>query len=151
MVATGPRASPQSFTPSEVVLLPDNIIAAAPTDVLPAGLCSVFHEEHRIEAFINSYQDGRSDRAALALNPRRFWKMTRRLTTTQYSALYTFYSNHLVAPFWFYHFPETVPPYSWDGTGAATDGRYAVVFDGSWSEQVKTGRSDVSFGLREVL
>ena len=130
--------------------MPDNIIPAAPTDVMPAALCGAFHEEHRLEAFVNAYQDGSSDRAAKVLNSRRFFKMTRPVTKTQYEDLYTFYSNHLVQPFWFYNPFESVPPYTADPTGASTVGRYAVVFDGSWSEEVRAGRSHVSFGLREV-
>lgn len=130
--------------------MPDNLIPGVPVDVLPTGLYAAFSEEHRVEAFLNSYVDGSSDRAAKVLNPRRFFRMTRLVTKTQYEDLYTFYSNHLVMPFWFYSPFETVPPFSWDGTGASPIGRYACVFDGSWSEEVRLGRSHVSFGLREV-
>lgn len=131
--------------------MPDNIITSTPVDVLPQVFCAALHEEHRLECFVNAYQDGRSDRAALALNSRRFFRMTRVLTSAQYSALYIFYSNHLVAPFYFYNPFETVPKFTWDASGAAPDGRYICTFDGSWSEEVRLGRSHVSFGLREVL
>lgn len=128
--------------------MPDNIIPATPTDTMPSGLCAAFTEEHRVEAFVNAYQDGSSDRAAKVLNPRRFFKMTRLVTVSQYEDLYIFYSNHLVQPFWFYNLPETVPPFK--PPADSPIGRYAVVFDGSWSEEIRVGRSRVSFGLREV-
>lgn len=130
--------------------MPGNIIAAAPTEVMPFGLCSAFSEEHRIEAFINAYQDGSSDRAARALNSRRFFRMTRPVTAAQYTALYNFWKAHPVQAFWFYNLVETIPPFHWDPTGSAPDGRYPVVFDGSWSDQTSLGRSPVSLGLREV-
>jgi hypothetical protein len=131
--------------------MPGTITPVSPTEVMPVSLCAAFTEELRIESFANTYQDGSSDRVALALNPRRFFRMTRRVLPADYTTLYTFYKAHLIIPFWFYHLPETVPPFTWDSTGQATSGRYAVVFDGSWSDQVVLGaRSQVSLGLREV-
>jgi len=131
--------------------MPNNLQPAAPTDVLPAGLCSAFQEQLRIEGFYNAYVDGASDRYALQLNPRKFFRMTRRLrATADYQTLWSFYSAHLIQPFYFYHGPETTPPWTSDPSGAATPGRYTVVFDGSWSDAINLGRSEASFGLREV-
>jgi hypothetical protein len=131
--------------------MPGTITPANPTEVMPATLCAAFTEELRIESFQNTYQDGSSDRVALALHPRRFFRMTRKVKASEYTTLYTFYKAHLIIPFWFYNLVETVPKFTWDQTGQAPDGRYAVVFDGSWSDQVILGtRSQVSLGLREV-
>lgn len=131
--------------------MPGNVDAAVPVGVMPFGLCTVFQEELRIEALANTYRDGSSDRAALALNPRRFFKFTRRLTAAQYTQLRSFYQQHLITPFFFYSLRETVPPFTWDATGNNPVGRYIVVFDGSWSDSVLMGRSEVSLGLREVV
>jgi hypothetical protein len=130
--------------------LPGNIRPAAPVDVLPAGFYSALVEELRIESFVNRYPDGSSDRAKLADNPRRFWRLTRKVTPAQYSTLYTFFKNHLLQPFYFYVPRETQPPFTPDPTGASTFGRYVVVWDGNWSDQFQLGRSEVSLGLREV-
>jgi hypothetical protein len=142
------------FTPTSPLAedgnLPSNLQPAQPNGVLPFGLCSAFQEELRIEALTNTYRDGSSDRAALALNPRRFFKFTRRLTAPQYTALRSFYNAHLIDPFYFYNLRETVPPFTWDASGNNTVGRYIVVFDGSWSDSTLMGRSEVSLGLREV-
>jgi hypothetical protein len=130
--------------------LPGNLNPANPIDMLPIGLAGAFTEQVSYESFDNRYPDGSSDRAVLVINPRRFFKLTRKLTAAQYTALFTFYKAHLVAAFFFYNGCETVPPFTSDPTGASTTGRYTVVFDGSWSDAVTLGRSQASFGLREV-
>jgi len=117
---------------------------------MPFGLCSAFTEEMRLEALVNSYPDGSSDRAALAQNPRHFFKCTRPVTVAQYTALFNFFNAHRGDPFYFYNLRETVPPFTWDSSGAQTIGRYVVVFDGPWSEEIMLGRSSVSLALREV-
>jgi hypothetical protein len=130
--------------------MPGNVAPPAPADVIPFGLYSAFQEELRIEAYVNSYPDGSSDRAALATNPRHWFRCTRAVTAAQYTALKTFFDAHRIVPFYFYNLRETVPPWTWDSTGASTSGRYTVVFDGGWSDQIGLGRSSVSFNLREV-
>jgi|SRR5262249_43685277 len=130
--------------------MPGIITPANPTEVMPFTLCAAFTEQLEYKCFLNTYQDGSSDRIAQADNPRHFFRLTRKLTASQYTTLYNFYQAHLIKPFWFYNLPETVPPFTWDINGNAPDGRYAVVFDGSWSDQVLLGRSQVSLGLREV-
>jgi len=131
--------------------MPGNLNPANPIDVIPAGFYTALSEELRIESFVNQYADGSSDRVNLAQNPRHFFRITRRMTSAQYSALWTFFSNHLISPFFFYLPRETQPPFTPDPTGAATSGRYTVVWDGNWSDQVQLGRSEVSLGLREVV
>jgi len=130
--------------------VPGNLNPANPVDVLPAGLAGAFTEEVRFENFLNSYVDGSSDRMTLVINPRRFFKLTRKLTAAQYTALFNFYKAHLIAAFFFYNGVETVPPFTSDPTGANPVGRYTVVFDGSWSDAVTLARSQGSFGMREV-
>jgi len=130
--------------------MPNNVHVAVPSGVLPAGPAAAFQEELRLEAFVNAYVDGNSDRYALALNPRKFFRMTRKLTSTDYQTLWSFYQAHIITPFYFYNPYETAPLFTSDPTGTATTGRYVVVFDGSWSDALQIGRSQASFGLREV-
>lgn len=136
--------------------MPQNLAPASPQGVLPAGLSAAFVEELRVENFVNLYLDGTSTRFALAVNPRRFFKFTRKLVVDpvhgidQYQDLWNFYQSHLIQPFYYYHPLETTPPFSYDPTGNQTAGRYVCVFDGSWSDATQLGRSQVSFGLREV-
>jgi hypothetical protein len=118
---------------------------------MPAGLCSVFSEQLRFEPLINAgYTDGSSDRVPGSQFERHFFQMTRPVTPSQWSTLWQFYQQHPNDPFWFYNLRETVPPFHWDPSGNATDGRYIVVFDGTWSDEFRLGRSNASFGLREV-
>lgn len=130
--------------------MPSNVAPANPTVVMPYGLTLAFTEELRLESLVNVYTDGRSERNALALNPRRFYRNRRPLTPAQFTALRAFYFANPGKPFYFYALRETIPPWTWDASGASPSGRYIVVFDGAWSENVLLGRSDCSFGLREV-
>jgi hypothetical protein len=126
--------------------MPNNLTPAAPTDVMPAHLSRSFHEELRLEADLNMYPDGNSDRNALALNNRRYFSMSQSLIPTDWSTLRTFFFAHQGRAFYFYNPRETVPPFTSDPTGANTVGRYTVAFDGPWSESYTNERADVSGG-----
>ena len=138
--------------------MPGNLQPATATEVMPFGLCAAFTEELRHEAFVNAtYPDGSSDRAVLGKNtdgtgptPRHWFRFTRKVKAADYDTLWNFYKAHLHKPFWFYNLRETSPPFTWDATGAATQGRYTVVFDGNWTDQLGLPRSTVTLGLREV-
>lgn len=130
--------------------MPGNVAAAVASGVLPYALYSAITEELRLEALVNVYPDGSSDRAALAVNPRHFFKLSLALTPAQWNTFYQFFFNQRGKPFYFYNLRETVPPFTWDATGQNPVGRYLVVFDGPWSEDLQLARSRVSFNLREV-
>ena len=120
--------------------MPANLMPASPTDVMPAVLCRAFNEKLSFEALYNTYPDGSSDRLALVENTRHYFQFTPILAASDFAALRSFFNAHLGVPFWFYNLRETVPPYTWDGTGSSLSGRYAVVFDGQWSDQVGPAR-----------
>lgn len=130
--------------------MPSNIRPANPTVVMPFGLASAFTEESRYEALVNAYPDGSSDRKTLVTNPRRRFSIQRPLTAAKWSELRSFYFAHLIDPFYFYNLRETVPPFSFDPSGGSPVGRYTVVWDSGWSEELRLGRSSASFAVREV-
>jgi hypothetical protein len=130
--------------------MPNPVTISTPTDVFPAGLASKFSIDERLGTLDNKYPDGSSDRLNLANIPRRYFTLSVPLNGAQWRALRDFYFAHEGKSFWFYVGRETVPPWTPDPTGAATDGRYAVVFDSPWSETIGLGRSSADFSLREV-
>ena len=130
--------------------MPSNVAAAVPVGVMPHGLTTGFQEEIRFEPLVNTYPDGSSDRTSLVTNPRRFFKLTRPLVGAAYTTMFNFYQAHRGVPFYFYNLRETVPQWTTDPTGTSTFGRYVVVFDGAWNEDVLLPRSSASFALREV-
>jgi hypothetical protein len=130
--------------------MPGNIIPIQPTDVMPYNLSRAFREELRLEALINMYPDGRSDRQALALNVRHYFTLTVPLLRGDWTLLRTFFYDHQGKAFWFYHLRETVPPWTFDPTGQNPIGRYTVAFDGQWSDTVGMARSNAQIALREV-
>ena len=142
--------------------MPGNLTPATPTDVMPVHLSQAFHEELHLEADLNLYPDGSSDRNALALNDRHYFTMQQTLLPDDWKALRGFFYTHQGRSFYFYNLRETVPPWTWDPTGQDPIGRYTVVFDGPWSETygyeragITTGvftgyGATVSLGLREI-
>jgi hypothetical protein len=87
----------------------------------------------------------------LALNVRHYFRMTQGLNPADWQTLRTFFNQWQAKPFYFYNLRETVPPFSFDPTGADTIGRYTVVFDGQWSDTYGIARTDVALALREVV
>jgi hypothetical protein len=126
--------------------MPGNVAAAAPVDTFPTNLYSSFTIELRIENLLNPYPDGTSQRAALQVNPRYFFKLSFALTAAQWSTMRSFFLAHQGSPFYFYNLAEALPgPPPGDPIG-----RYVVVFDGPWSEELQPTRTRVTLNLREV-
>ena len=130
--------------------MPGNVIAAVPVGVLPYSLTVGFAEELRQEALVNAYPDGQSERKALAVNARRYFRLQVPLRGTLWTTMYDFFNAHRGVPFYFYNLRETSPAWTYDATGTSTFGRYVVVFDGGWSETTGLPRSSAGFALREV-
>jgi hypothetical protein len=130
--------------------MPPNIAPANPVDVLPKIVANAFTVELRLESLVNTYPDGSSERATLAPTERTYFRLTEPLSAAQWTALWDFFKAHRGVPFFVYNPRETVPPYSYDPTGQDPIGRYAVVFDGGWSETNAIGRGQVGIALREV-
>jgi hypothetical protein len=131
--------------------MPNNLNPANPTDVMPAQLAKAFTLDMQLEMNMNNYPDGSSDRLALALNARAYFRLTQGLSAADWQTMFTFYQNHIIHAFYFYNLRETVPPFSWDATGQDTVGRYTVVFDGPWGDVYLAPRTQVQLGLREVV
>jgi len=130
--------------------MPQNLNAANPQGVMPKQLCRSFQEDLRLEALLNQYADGSSDRAALAANPRRYFRLVQGMNGTDREAMRQFFIQHQGKAFYFYNLRETVPPFSYDPSGLNPIGRYTVVFDGQWSDTYNLARTDVALQLREV-
>ena len=127
--------------------MPGNVAPAAPVDTFPTALYSGLTIELRIENTLNVYPDGSSQRAALAVNPRYFFKLSYALTAAQWSAMQSFYLAHQGKSFYFYNLLEALPgPPPGDPVG-----RYTVVFDGPWNEELQLGRTRITVNLREVV
>ena len=128
--------------------MPGSLAQSAPTTVLPRSLYSAFSEQ-RVYPLRESapYTDGRTQRAVTGAGSRRVWGLTKQLSYSEWRTLETFFEARKGAlePFYFY------PLYSdWDGTGASTEGRYIVRFDGGLSRSYAVGRQEVNLRLVQV-
>jgi len=132
--------------------VPGSVQNAVPATVLPHSLCRAFAHEREYPVVENEYRNGESQRAVLATNSRKRWRLAKRLTSAQLEALRDFYEarNGPTEPFYFYDPYETNPKFSYDPTGQATEGRYTVRFEGEWSQSVGLGRSEVEIELVEL-
>ncbi|GIU74779.1 MAG: hypothetical protein KatS3mg004_1866 [Bryobacteraceae bacterium] len=132
--------------------MPGSVQNAAPLTVLPASLSRAFVHEREYPVIDNEYRNGESQRFVQATNSRRRWRLAKRLTAAQLSALRDFYDARKgpTEPFYFYDPYETSPKFSHDPTGQALPGRYTVRFAGSWEQSSLVARTDVSIELVEV-
>jgi len=132
--------------------MPGSVQNAAPLAVLPASLSHAFTHEREYPVLDNEYRNGESQRSVQAANSRKRWRLAKRLTPLQLAALHGFYDARKgpIEPFYFYDPWETVPRFSHDPTGQATQGRYTVRFAGEWRQSVGLGRSDVQIELTEL-
>lgn len=121
--------------------MPGSIQGAAPNGVMPYGLCTAFSESREYVQLQTLYHDGAIQRSQLAQTSRRTFSMSQRLTAALAIALKAFWDSQQggAAPFVFYNLIEG----TYDPTGNATQGRYTVRFQGSWSQNTGLARTDV--------
>jgi hypothetical protein len=133
--------------------MPGSVQNAAPNTVLPFSLCRSFVHSREYPVQVNDYRNGESQRGRLAETSRKRWRLGKRLRVAELAALRDFYDARggPQEPFWFYDFWETAPPFMYDPTGAAVEGRYAVRFEGGWQESVEMARVGVGIELVEVI
>lgn len=132
--------------------MPGSVQNAAPTTVLPQSLCRAFSHERAYPLIENEYKNGESQRSVLATNSRKRWRLTKRLTPATLQTLRNFYDarNGTTEAFYFYDPYETSPKFSYDPTGAVTQGRYTVRFNSPWQQTVTPGRADVALEIIEL-
>lgn len=132
--------------------MPGSVQNAAPLAVLPQSLCRAFVHAREYALRENEYRNGESQRSLLVATSRKRWRLAKLLTPALLQQLRDFYDARSGSeePFYFYDPYETVPKFSYDPTGAATQGRYTVRFDGAWEQSVGLARGDVKINLIEL-
>ncbi len=131
--------------------MPGVIQLTPPTEVMPFSLCTAFAEARAWPARVNEYHDGTTQRTALLAQSRRSWRLQKRLPFSALITLREFWMAQGDQAFWFYNPKETVPPFSYDPTGAARPGRYRVRFACPWNQTVGLARADTSLDLVEII
>jgi phage-related protein len=132
--------------------MPGSVQNAAPLAVLPVSISRAFVHGREYPVLDNEYRNGESQRSVQATNSRKRWRLAKRLTPAQLSALRDFFDARKgpTEPFYFYDPYETSPKFSHDPTGQAVAGRYTVRFNGAWSQSVGLSRADLGIELLEV-
>jgi hypothetical protein len=132
--------------------MPGSVSLATPVMVLPGSFSRAFVHSREYPVQVNEYQNGESQRGRLADTSRKRWRLARQLAPAQLAALRDFYDARSgpQEPFYFYDPYEANPPFWHDPTGAATQGRCTVRFEGSWSQSAGLARSECEIELVEV-
>jgi len=132
--------------------MPGSVQNASPVGVLPWSLSRAFVRSQEYPVLDNEYAGGESQRSVLASNSRKRWRLAKRLTPTELTALRDFYEARKgqQEPFYFYDPWDTSPKFSYDPTGEATQGRYTVRFEGGWEQSAGMGLIEVTLELVEV-
>ena len=121
--------------------------------MLPQSLSRAFVHSREYPVQVNEYRNGEAQRGRLADTSRKHWRLGKRLASADLQALRDFYDARKASqePFYFYDPWETVPKFSYDPTGTATQGRYTVRFEGVWQQSAGLARIDVEIELVEVV
>ena len=132
--------------------MPGSVQNTMPATVLPQSLCRAFVHTREYPVIDNEYRNGESQRSVEAVTSRKRWRLAKRLTPAQLTALRAFYEARSgpIEPFYFYDPYETNPKFSYDPAGQAVQGRYTVRFNCEWSQSVSPGRAVVEIELLEV-
>jgi len=132
--------------------MPGSVQNASPVGVLPWSLSRAFVRSQEYPVLDNEYAGGESQRSVLASNSRKRWRLAKRLTPTELTALRDFYEARKgpQEPFYFYDPWDANPKFSYDPTGQATQGRYTVRFAGGWEQSAGIGLIEVTIELVEV-
>jgi len=132
--------------------MPGSVQNAVPVAVLPQSLSRAFGHAREYIVVDNEYRNGESQRSRLVNTSRKRWRLAKRLTPALLQELRDFYDARKgpEEPFYFYDPYETVPKFSYDSTGAATQGRYTVRFEGYWEQMAGLSRADVEIALVEL-
>jgi phage-related protein len=133
-------------------VMPGSVQNATPAAVLPQSLSRAFVHAREHPVIDNEYRNGESQRSVEAVTSRKRWRLAKRFTPAQITALRAFYEarNGPADPFYFYDPYETNPKFSYDPAGQAVQGRYTVRFNCEWSQSVSPGRAEVEIELVEV-
>jgi hypothetical protein len=132
--------------------MPGSVQNAVPHTVVPVSLSRAFIHQREYPALDNEYRNGESQRSVQAANSRKRWRLAKRLTPAQLSALREFYDARKgpTEPFYFYDPYQTNPKFSHDPTGQAVAGRYTVRFAGPWEQTATLARADLTLELIEL-
>ncbi|MCS6954430.1 MAG: hypothetical protein NZM33_16415 [Bryobacteraceae bacterium] len=132
--------------------MPGSVQNAAPLKVMPASLSRSFAHERAYPVVESEYRNGESQRSVQATNSRKRWRLAKRLTPAQLSALHDFYDARKgpAEPFYFYDPYEASPKFSHDSTGQAVAGRYTVCFASPWEQSASLARVDLTLELIEL-
>jgi hypothetical protein len=122
---------------------------------MPASLSTAFTEVREYAQLQNQYHDGTVQRSQLAQTSRRTFRLSKRLSASVLSALYSFWVSQKggLTPFAFYNPFEVTSGQqigsNYDPTGNSTQGRVTVVFRSPWAQATDLARSNVQ-GLELV-
>lgn len=132
--------------------MPGSVQNATPATVMPQSLSRAFAHERAYPLIENEYKNGESQRAVLAVNSRKRWRLAKRLPPAALQSLRDFYDarNGVTEAFYFYDPYETGPQFSYDPTGQSTVGRYTVRFNSEWNQSCEPGRATVNVELIEL-
>jgi hypothetical protein len=132
--------------------VPGNVVNAAPTSVMPWGLCLAFSQTHEHVVKLVEYPCGDFQSGLVFSTSRKSWKISRKLEASEFETLREFYEDCQgpIVPFYFYAPWETSPKFSYDPLGMATTGRYTVRFDGAWQQHSEIRRAACEISIIEI-
>jgi len=132
---------------------------------MPKGLNTLYQESRAFPLLYVEYHDGTAERSLIvdgvnAPRPQRIWRLARRLTDAQLTAMQDFWEDTTKGGLYrfYYYDPYDVVPgtpigSNYDPGGGSTQGRVTVMFTShTWQQQSTLARTNVGgLDLIEVL
>ena len=92
--------------------MPGSIRGAVSNGTFPTTLSTKFVRAQSVQARVNEYHDGTTQRQALVDETRRTWQLAKRLTAADLTTLREFWQANPNTAFTFYDPFETIPPFT---------------------------------------
>lgn len=128
--------------------MPGIVTQAVATTVLPYALSSEFVESYDWPIVENGpFPDGSYVRHKQGTASRRGWRLSRRLSSAQFTDLLAFWTARKGTHEAFYFYPVQAQH---DATGVSTTGRFLVRFNGALNVTHTMGRDGSDFGLIQL-
>ena len=130
--------------------MPGNVAAVdvgTPARVMPDSLSRAFTETREYIGQTNSASDGRSTRAALTTNSRKYFEREIGLGDADSATMAAFFAANRHRAFYFYFWREG----AFDATGTSSAGRYAVRFEPSLDRARGIDRQVFRYRIAEAL
>lgn len=130
--------------------MPGNVLAAAPTLVMPAVACSSFERSPEWACDADRYPDGDEQVVSVVNSARYSWNLSVLAGPAALIALRNFYRQCKGPLLSFYFYDPYFAGFAHDPAGLAVEGRFAARFASPWRQRAQIGRGEAELSIIQI-